>query len=84
MAHTLAGTPVREEDLIEVQVLVDAYYNEAPDVTDDNQKVSFGTSGHRGKSMDKTFTDLHVAAITQAICDVISLIISKMFWFLRV
>lgn len=69
MAHTLAGTPVREEDLIEVQVLVDAYYNEAPDVTDDNQMVSFGTSGHRGKSMDKTFTDLHVAAITQAICD---------------
>ncbi len=69
MAHKLAGTLVQEKDLIDVQTLVDAYFTNAPDPMDQNQLVAFGTSGHRGKSMDSTFTDLHVAAITQAICD---------------
>ena len=69
MAHKLAGTPVQEQDIIDVQTLVDAYFDNAPDVTDPTQLVSFGTSGHRGTSLNGTFTDLHVAAITQAICD---------------
>ena len=69
MAHKLAGMPVQEQDIIDVQTLVDAYFDNAPDVTDPTQLVSFGTSGHRGTSLNGTFTDLHVAAITQAICD---------------
>ena len=69
MAHKLAGTPVQEQDIIDVQTLVDAYFDNAPDITDPTQLVSFGTSGHRGTSLNGTFTDLHVAAITQAICD---------------
>lgn len=69
MTHKLAGTPVQEQDIIDVQTLVDAYFDNAPDITDPTQLVSFGTSGHRGTSLNSTFTDLHVAAITQAICD---------------
>ena len=69
MAHKLAGMPVQEQDIIDVQTLVDAYFDNAPDVMDPTQLVSFGTSGHRGTSLNGTFTDLHVAAITQAICD---------------
>ena len=69
MTHKLAGTPVQEQDIIDVQTLVDAYFDNAPDITDPTQLVSFGTSGHRGTSLNGTFTDLHVAAITQAICD---------------
>ena len=69
MAHALAGTPVREQDIIDIQTIVDAYFDNVPDMTDSTQLVSFGTSGHRGTSVDGTFTDLHVAAITQAICD---------------
>ena len=44
MAHKLAGTPVQEQDIIDVQTLVDAYFDNAPDVTDPTQLVSFGTS----------------------------------------
>ena len=69
MAHALAGKPVQEQDIIDVQTIVDAYFDNVPDMTNPTQLVSFGTSGHRGTSIDGTFTDLHVAAITQAICD---------------
>ena len=69
MAHALAGKPIQEQDIIDIQTIVDAYYDTVPDMTDLTQMVSFGTSGHRGTSVDGTFTDLHVAAITQAICD---------------
>ena len=69
MAHALAGKPVQEQDIIDVQTIVDAYFDNVPDMTNPTQLVSFGTSGHRGTSVDGTFTDLHVAAITQAICD---------------
>ena len=48
MAHKLAGMPVQEQDIIDVQTLVDAYFDNAPDVMDPTQLVSFGTSGHRG------------------------------------
>lgn len=69
MAHQLAGKPVQEQDIIDIQTIVDAYFDNVPDMTDPTQLVSFGTSGHRGTSLSGTFTDLHVAAITQAICD---------------
>ena len=44
MTHKLAGTPVQEQDIIDVQTLVDAYFDNAPDITDPTQLVSFGTS----------------------------------------
>ncbi len=69
MAHSLAGQPVRAEDLIQLQPLIDAYYDLAPNPKDKDQVVSFGTSGHRGVSTKGTFNDLHVACIVQAICD---------------
>ena len=48
MAHSLAGQPVRAEDLVQIQPLIDAYYDLAPNPKDKDQVVSFGTSGHRG------------------------------------
>lgn len=69
MAHSLAGQPVRAEDLVQIQPLIDAYYDLAPNPKDKDQVVSFGTSGHRGVSTKGTFNDLHVACIVQAVCD---------------
>lgn len=69
MAHSLAGQPVRAEDLVQIQPLIDAYYDLAPNPNDKDQVVSFGTSGHRGVSTKGTFNDLHVACIVQAVCD---------------
>ncbi|MGM3932444.1 phosphoglucomutase, alpha-D-glucose phosphate-specific, partial [Salmonella sp. NW378] len=45
------------------------YYERQPDFADPNQRVSFGTSGHRGTSLRGTFTEAHILAITQAICE---------------
>ena len=64
-----AGTPAQESDLIDVHALVEAYYQEVPDVSDPAQKVVFGTSGHRGSSFDAAFNETHIAAITQAIVE---------------
>jgi phosphoglucomutase len=64
-----AGTPAQESDLIDVQKLVEAYYQKVPDVADPAQKVVFGTSGHRGSSFDSAFNETHIAAITQAIVE---------------
>jgi len=69
MAHPLAGHKAQIESLINVDALVAAYYANTPDCSMAAQRVSFGTSGHRGKSSNASFTDAHVAAITQAICD---------------
>lgn len=69
MAHSLAGTRVKAENLIDVASLVKAYYEGVPQPTKKGERVSFGTSGHRGISWQNSFTDAHVAAITQAICD---------------
>jgi phosphoglucomutase len=66
---TRAGTPAQESDLIDVHALIAAYYDLVPDVTDPNQKVAFGTSGHRGSSLDVAFNETHIAAITQAIVE---------------
>src|SRR5277367_1841710 len=65
----LAGKPAPRELLIDPAKLERAYYERRPDTANPNQLVSFGTSGHRGSSLDGTFTEAHILAITQAICD---------------
>src|SRR3982750_1329883 len=65
----LAGKPAPKELLIDVANLEKQYYDRKPDPADKRQLVSFGTSGHRGTSLDATFTDAHIAAITQAIVE---------------
>src|SRR3954470_21583751 len=65
----LAGRPAQKELLIDPAKLERAYYERRPDVGDANQLVSFGTSGHRGSSLNGTFTEAHILATTQAICD---------------
>jgi phosphoglucomutase len=69
MAHERAGQPAGPEDLIDVPHVVTAYYTTWPDVEDPGQRVAFGTSGHRGTSLDGSFTEAHIVATTQAICD---------------
>jgi phosphoglucomutase len=64
----LAGQPAQAAQLVDVARLVDAYYSLRPDPSVAAQRVSFGTSGHRGTSFDKSFNEAHVLAITQAIC----------------
>jgi phosphoglucomutase len=64
-----AGTPARPEDLVDVAHLVTAYYTGVPDPSDPGQRVSFGTSGHRGSSLGTSFNEAHILATTQAICD---------------
>ncbi|MGC9942908.1 MAG: phosphoglucomutase (alpha-D-glucose-1,6-bisphosphate-dependent) [Verrucomicrobiota bacterium] len=65
----LAGKPAPQELLVDLARLERDYYERKPDVSDPNQLVSFGTSGHRGSSFNGTFTEAHILAITQAICD---------------
>ena len=65
----LAGKPAPKEMLIDVGRLIDAYFSRKPDMSDPNQRVQFGTSGHRGTSRNGTFTEAHILAITQAICE---------------
>jgi len=65
----LAGKPATKEMLIDVARLEREYFERRPDVHDPNQLVSFGTSGHRGSPLNGSFTEAHILAITQAICD---------------
>jgi phosphoglucomutase len=67
--HPLAGKPAPADLLIDVARLEREYHERRPDLSDPNQLVSFGTSGHRGTPLDGTFTEAHILAITQAICD---------------
>ncbi len=67
--HPRAGQPAQDSDLIDVAALVTAYYTGHPDVTDPSQRVTFGTSGHRGSSFAHAFNDDHIAATTQAIVE---------------
>nr|WP_238329727.1 phosphoglucomutase (alpha-D-glucose-1,6-bisphosphate-dependent) [Ornithinimicrobium humiphilum] len=64
-----AGTPARPEDLIDVDAVVRAYTEIVPDPEDVDQQVAFGTSGHRGSSLDGSFNEHHILATTQAICE---------------
>ncbi|HEX4265124.1 MAG TPA: phosphoglucomutase (alpha-D-glucose-1,6-bisphosphate-dependent) [Verrucomicrobiae bacterium] len=65
----LAGKPAPKELLVDLARLERDYYERRPDVSDANQMVSFGTSGHRGSSLNGTFTEAHILAISQAICE---------------
>jgi len=67
--HPLAGKPAPPELLTDVAKLERDYYERRPDPEDPHQRVSFGTSGHRGTALDASFTEAHILAITQAICD---------------
>jgi phosphoglucomutase len=65
----LAGKPAPAELLIDVNQLVRDYHEKSPDVSNPQQLVSFGTSGHRGTPFDGSFTEAHILAITQALCE---------------
>ncbi|MBB5977232.1 phosphoglucomutase (alpha-D-glucose-1,6-bisphosphate-dependent) [Kribbella solani] len=67
--HPRAGQPAQPEDLVDVDALLKAYDELTPDVTNPAQKVVFGTSGHRGSSLDAAFNEAHILGITQAICE---------------
>jgi phosphoglucomutase len=65
----LAGKPAPKEMLVNLPRLEQEYFQRRPDLDDPNQLVIFGTSGHRGSPFHGTFTETHILAITQAICD---------------
>ena len=68
-ANERAGQPAADADLVDVAALVTAYYAEHPDPAEPGQRVTFGTSGHRGSAFRLSFNEDHIAATTQAICD---------------
>lgn len=67
--HPLAGRPAPPELRVDVGALERAYFERTPDPGDPHQQVAFGTSGHRGSSLDGTLVEAHVLAMTQALCD---------------
>src|SRR6516164_9593503 len=67
--HPLAGKPAPKDVLVDIDKLRQEYYARKPDFADRGQRVSFGTSGHRGSSLRVSFNETHVLAIIQAICD---------------
>ena len=67
--HPQAGLPAKPEQLVDLVQLEQAYYSATPDPSDPQQRVSFGTSGHRGSSLRHSFNESHILAITQAICE---------------
>lgn len=64
-----AGKQAQQSDLINVAKLISDYYSLTPDVNEPSQAVSFGTSGHRGSSINVSFNDVHIAAISQALAE---------------
>ena len=68
-ANPRAGQPAEPEDLIDVAQVVTAYYTLQPDPDNVDQQVAFGTSGHRGSSLDTAFNEAHILATTQAIVE---------------
>ena len=69
MVATNAGLPATPADLIDVDEVIGKYYDIVPDVNVPEQRVSFGTSGHRGSSLKTSFNEAHIVAITQAIAE---------------
>jgi phosphoglucomutase len=67
--HSLAGKPAPRSLLVDVPRLVVAYYTEQPDPGVSTERVAFGTSGHRGSSLTRSFNEAHIAAVSQAVCD---------------
>lgn len=68
MAHPLAGQPAPADVLIDAPALLKAYF-EVPDVNQSVQRVAFGTSGHRGTALNRSFNEAHILAISQAVCE---------------
>ncbi|AFM16443.1 phosphoglucomutase, alpha-D-glucose phosphate-specific [Mycolicibacterium chubuense NBB4] len=68
-ANPRAGQPAQPEDLIDIAAVVTAYYTVTPDPDNVDQQVAFGTSGHRGSSLDAAFNEAHILATTQAIVE---------------
>lgn len=69
MADAKAGKIVDKNDLVDLDALIDAYYKNTPDISNEEQKVVFGTSGHRGCSFKNSFNETHILAISQALSD---------------
>src|SRR6267378_3849807 len=69
MAHPLAGKPAPREVLVDVEKLLRLYFDEKPDPSDPQQRVAFGTSGHRGSSLRRAFNEAHILAVTQSVCE---------------
>ncbi|RPH89210.1 MAG: phosphoglucomutase, alpha-D-glucose phosphate-specific, partial [Calditrichaeota bacterium] len=67
--HSSAGKLVNPDTLVNLPHIISLYYLEKPDISHPRERVSFGTSGHRGSSQHRSFTESHIYAITQAICD---------------
>jgi phosphoglucomutase len=67
--HPYAGKLAPKSVLTNIPELISAYFTEAPDMSNVSQRVSFGTSGHRGSSILRSFNELHILAVTQAVCD---------------
>ncbi len=69
MSHPRAGQPAEPGDLVDVAHLVTAYFTDEPDPAEVDQQVAFGTSGHRGSALNRSFNEAHILATTQAICE---------------
>jgi phosphoglucomutase len=69
MNHPRAGQVAAPSDLVDIAHLVTAYYANTPDPSEPDQRVVFGTSGHRGSSLKNAFNEAHILAVTQAVCD---------------
>jgi phosphoglucomutase len=69
MPHPLAGKPASKDMLVDVADLLRRYAAEAPDPGDPAQRVAFGTSGHRGSSLRRSFNEAHILAVAQAVCE---------------
>ncbi|MCH8276911.1 MAG: alpha-D-glucose phosphate-specific phosphoglucomutase, partial [Bacteroidetes bacterium] len=67
--HPLAGHAVPASMLTDIRSLSDSYYNLRPDPENPAEKISFGTSGHRGTSTDRSFNEAHILAVSQAVCE---------------
>jgi phosphoglucomutase len=67
--HSRAGQAAEPSDLIDVNEVLSAYYAEQPDVHVAGESVEFGTSGHRGSSLNRSFNENHILAVSQAVCD---------------
>ena len=70
MAAKNAGMPATEKDLINVDEVIGSYYSLVPEADIPEQRVSFGTSGHRGSSLKTSFNEAHIVTITQAIAEI--------------
>ncbi len=69
MAHPLAGKPAPKDALVDVAELLRRYADEAPDPANPAERVAFGTSGHRGSSLRRSFNEAHILAVAQAIAE---------------